>query len=429
MKNYSNMTTAEQAQWIKEFTQLSCVIPKNDTNKLYRLFELLTAWPFAQKFCTDALRYGDFPSRVYRLPVYITKVREQIGNGIVKTDVAGKPVAVVVNGGVARRRGRPTREEVAARQRGEQPQTAPAATPETAKRTAIAKLLGLKVETTAPARELNNAELAEEKRKKQEEAARMQPSLFDGMEVEEKPAPTVVPGCVSMAEVYQDRINDDRLHLSDIAWLCSKELQERISLIREQRTTFGDAAQAAKVLAEHNGNPDEIAAYAKKAEAAQKAYEGTYAAVDEELAVLFARLQKDEPFVKRFCKRYHGVDIDKICHITRPYYEKLRGPELAIRVDALIAQDTPEYAEQLKAEAAKKKEVTALLRYLKRKDKPNVLQRIKTMKERYARLIELLGEEEASVYKPILTAAIEDYEAHYADKKKKKKTTKKGGNK
>ena len=40
-------------------------------------------------------------------------------------------------------------------------------------------------------------------------------------------------------------------------------------------------------------------------------------------------------------------------------------------------------------------------------------QRIKTMEKRYARLVELLGEQEACVYRPIVDAAIEDYEQHY----------------
>jgi hypothetical protein len=79
--------------------------------------------------------------------------------------------------------------------------------------------------------------------------------------------------------------------------------------------------------------------------------------------------------------------------------------------------------------------VSDLLRYLKRKDKPNVKQRIETMEKRYQRLIELLGEEEAKVYRPIVDAAIEDYEKNYKKPEKapvpagsvsgKKKETKK----
>jgi hypothetical protein len=61
------------------------------------------------------------------------------------------------------------------------------------------------------------------------------------------------------------------------------------------------------------------------------------------------------------------------------------------------------------------------LRYLKRKDKPNVAQRIKTMETRYNRLIELLGEDEAKVYRPIVDVAIADYEANFKKEEKPKK--------
>jgi hypothetical protein len=46
------------------------------------------------------------------------------------------------------------------------------------------------------------------------------------------------------------------------------------------------------------------------------------------------------------------------------------------------------------------------------------------MEKRYARLVELLGEEEAKVYRPIVDAAIEDYEAHFKAADDSKKATK-----
>ena len=153
--------------------------------------------------------------------------------------------------------------------------------------------------------------------------------------------------------------------------------------------------------------------WAKRAEEALKAYESTYAAVDEELAIVFARLQMDEPYKEKFCNRFKGVDLVQIAHITRPYYDKLRSPEFDLRIRTMIEQDSPEYAAKMKAEEERKQEITDILRYLKRKDKPNVAQRIKTMETRYARLIELMGEEEAKVYRPIVDAAIADYEANY----------------
>lgn len=441
MKHYQDMTPAEQAQWIEEFARVSNPIP-TDASEVLQLFKLLCAWPFAERFADEGLKYGDYMARVNRLPVYIGKVRDALADGLVQTDANGKPIAVVAPGAPLRRRGRPTREEAAARLRGEV-HVVPEDTPETRRRRAVAKLLGLAIVNGEPVREKNNAELAAERAAKKAEEERIHPDLFakpDAAAADDsnkpatdtpptpatqQPSPEAAPlRNPSMSEIYAERIDADRLHLNELAWLCSKDLQERISKVRDQRTAFGDASQTAKVLAEHGGNPDEIAVWAKKAEEAMKAYEATYAAVDEELAIVFARLQQDEPYKEKFCKRFKGVDLVQIAHITRPYYDKLRSPEFDLRIRTMIEQDSPEYAAKMKAEEERKQEVTEILRYLKRKDKPNVAQRIKTMETRYQRLIELLGEDEAKVYRPIIDVAIADYEANYKKPEKAAKTEK-----
>ena len=444
MKHYQDMTPAEQAQWIEEFARVSNPIP-TDASLVLQLFKLLCAWPFAERFADEGLKYGDYMARVNRLPVYIGKVRDALADGLVQTDANGKPIAVVAPGAPLRRRGRPTREEAAARLRGEV-HVVPEDTPETRRRRAVAKLLGLQIVNGEPVREKNNAELAAERAAKKAEEERIHPDLFakpDAAAADDsnkpatdtpptpatqQPSPEAAPlRNPSMSEIYAERIDADRLHLNELAWLCSKDLQERISKVRDQRTAFGDASQTAKVLAEHGGNPDEIAAWAKKAEEAMKAYEATYAAVDEELAIVFARLQQDEPYKEKFCKRFKGVDLVQIAHITRPYYDKLRSPEFDLRIRTMIEQDSPEYAAKMKAEEERKQEVTDILRYLKRKDKPNVAQRIKTMETRYQRLIELLGEDEAKVYRPIIDVAIADYEANYKKPEKPAKARRANG--
>ena len=433
MKHYNDMMPAEQAKWIEDFSRLADPIP-TDPSDIQQLFQLLSVWPFAERFCNEGLQYGDYMARTYRLPVYIDKVKDMLAEGLVQTDANGKPIAVVAPGAPLRRRGRPTREEAAARLRGEV-QVVQEDTPETRRRRAVAKLLGLKVVNGEPQREKNNAELAAERAAKKAAEEKIHPSLF---KEEEKPATEDTPPTPttnhpspeaplrnpSMAEIYADRIDNDRLHLNELAWLCSKELQERISKVRDQRTAFGDASQTAKVLAEHGGNQEEIAMWAKRAEEALKAYEATYAAVDEELAIVFARLQMDEPYKEQFCKRFKGVDLVQIAHITRPYYDKLRSPEFDLRIKTMIEQDSPEYAAKMKAEEERKQEVTDILRYLKRKDKPNVAQRIRTMEARYKRLIELLGEDEARIYRPIIDVAIKDYEANHKKPEKEPKAKK-----
>ena len=444
---YPDMTAEEQTRWVNEFATIIgehgeriVLLGKGRESMkaeelpwVRSLFGLLSAWPFASDFCEKAMRYGDFSARTGRLAVYVDKVKDALTEGLVMTDASGNKVAFVSPSTPLRRRGRPTKEEVAARLRGDA-LVLPDDSPENAKRRAIAKMLGLEVIVSGEApREKNNAELKAEREAKKAEFERQNPSLFgptpdpsrnggektDSGDAGKQKLPSIEGGVgggsLSMGEIYQDRIESDRLHLSDIKWLCTKELQERIDMVRAQRTAFGDAAQTAKVLAERGASQDEIAVYAKQAEEAREAYESTYAAVDDELAVLHKRLSIDQPYVEQFKTRFKGVDLEKVLYITRPYYEKVRKEDPAIdaRIKRLIEQDSPEYAAKMKAEEEKKQEVTDLLRYIKRKDKPNVKQRIETMEKRYARLVELLGEEESKVYRPIVDAAIEDYEQNH----------------
>ena len=442
-KFYNDMTAGEQMRWVNEFAGIieehgeriallgkgKAQMQGDELPWVRNLFELLSAWPFASDFCSQAMRYGDFPARTGRLTIYVDKVKGALADGLLTKDADGRTVAFVSPSTPLRRRGRPTKEEVAARLRGDALVLSDNS-PENEKRRRIAKMLGLEVVVSGEApREKNNAELKAEREKKKAEEERMNPSLFNDNDPSpalpregDSLSPNPSPGrggnntpTISMGEIYQDRIENDRLHLSDIKWLCSKELQERIDNVRAQRTAFGDAAQTAKVLAGRGADKEEIAAYAKRADEAREAFESTYATVDEELAVLHKRLSIDLPYIEKFKTRFKGVDMEKVLYITRPYYEKVRkdDPSIDARIKRLIEQDAPEYAAKMKAEEEKKQEVAELLRYLKRKDKPNVKQRIETMEKRYARLVELLGEEEAKVYRPIVDAAIEDYEANH----------------
>ena len=321
-KFYPDMTAEEQTRWVNEFAS---IINEHDerikqlgkgkdamkTDELpwvRSLFGLLGTWPFAGNFCEKAMRYGDFSARTGRLAIYVDKVKAALTEGLVTVDASGRTVAFVSPSMPLRRRGRPTKEEAAARLRGET-LVLTDNSPENAKRRAIAKMLGLEVVVAGDApREKNNAELKAERERKKAEEERMNPSLFNdnGQKTTDSGQPQTTN--LSMGEIYQDRIENDRMHLSDIKWLCSKELQERIDMVRTQRTAFGDAAQAAKVLAERGASQDEIAGYAKQAEEAREAYESTYAAVDAELAVLHKRLSIDLPYIEKFKSCFKGVD-------------------------------------------------------------------------------------------------------------------------
>ena len=463
---YPDMTAEEQLQWVTDFEALmqdggGRIVSEarrrqpqwqpEDAPTVRRLVGLLAAWPFAQDFAEKAQRYGDYMARATRLPVYVDKVMERLADGLTMTDKDGRTVAYVSPSAPLRRRGRPSREELAARQRGEQPQGAEPDDAEARRRRTVARMLGLDVIVSGAApREKNNAELKAERAAKKAEYERQNPSLFGekdnsgsspvaedasvtsasdaaAIEVttppagsadrrEGQPAEGGSLACPTMSEVYQSRIDQDRLRLSDLAWLCSDDLKKRIETVRALRVTAESASERAKTMADMGAAAKDIEPYAQQAKEAVEGYLAIYAAVDEELAIQFKRLSLDQPYIDRFKARFKGVDLEKVLHICRPYYEKVREQEkqrademarkgeLTIdeRIRLLIERDNPEYAARLKAEEGKKQEMQALHRYIMRKDKEASDERVKTMTERIARIRKLAGDAVADTYLPVL---------------------------
>ena len=452
-KLYQEMTAEEQLRWVSEFAEVlnkggeriavlakdsRAVWTRDDQAMMQRLFGLLGAWPWAQGFCEQALRFGDYSRRAYRLPVYIEKVKDALADGLVTTDATGKATAVVLPGAPLRRRGRPTKEETAARLRGEVVLPTDDG-PETRKRRTIARMLGLEVVSGEAQREKNNAELAAEREARRAREEKMNPSLFENNAAAEpqptgqaagnnhEPStlnhePSVSPCAQLMNDSYEARMAQDKLHLDQLAWLMSKPLQERVKLVQSQRTTAEAASERAKMLAEMGGKQEEIEEYAEQAKVATEAYLQTYAYVDAELAVLHKRLYLDMPFVDGFKKRFKGVDIEKIQYITRPYYEKVKkeSPEIDVRIRTIIEQENPEYAAKMKAEQAKKEELQQLHRYIMRTDKPASDERVKTMTERIERVRQLAGDEVADSYLPVLEKTKEENAALNKAKAEKK---------
>ena len=459
-KFYQDMSAEEQLQWVTEFGELMtqheamiiAVGKRQQTMTLegakavQRVFALLAAWPFAQDFCEKAQKYGDYSARTYRLPVYIEKVREQLSAGLTMTDSTGRLVAYVSPSVPLRRRGRPTKEETAARLRGEAITVQDGDDAEAKKRRAIAKMLGLEVVVSGEApREKNNAELKAEREKKKAEEERRNPSLFrpstdpsllgrgvDSSEQQDTSRPSIQGGdgggsslspCAQlMNDSYEARMAQDKLHLDQLAWLMSKPLQERVKLVQSQRTSAEAASERAKMLAEMGGKQEEIAEYAEQAKVATEAYLQTYADVDEELAVLHKRTYLDMPFLEKFKQRFKGVDIEKIQYITRPYYEKVKkeSPEIDVRIRTIIEQENPEYAAKMKAEQEKKEELQQLHRYIMRTDKPASDERVKTMTERIERVRQLAGDEVADSYLPVLEKTKEENRKRNEAKAEKK---------
>ena len=360
-----------------------------------------------------AVRYGDYSARVHRIRIYVDKIKTEIAKGLSLKGTDGHTYALVAPSLPARRRGRPTKEEAAARLRGiDVPKPTD---PEMEKQIVIARLMGIDVQVSNVApREKNNAELAAERAARQAAYDQQNPSLFPPEPKKEPKETTVAP--TTVPELVEGRIINDRLHLSDLAWLCSDDLKARIEQVRAQRTVFGSASERAKLLAEQGADPTTIAPYARQAEEAREAFESTYAAVDEALAIQYKRLSIDQPYIERFKARFKGVDLEKVLYITHPYYEKLKSPELDLRIRTLIEQDSPEYAARMKAEEEKKQELQALHRYIVRRDKDASDDRVKTMTQRIARIRALAGDETADSYLPILEKTKEENKAWRAAK-------------
>jgi hypothetical protein len=430
-KLYTQMTPDEQLSYVTDLTKfINDKLPvlerigdaweQSSRKDMETGLQLLYAFQFARDFVDKAVRYGDYAARAHRLRIYVEKIKGEISKGLALQGSDGHTYALVAPSVPARRRGRPSAAEVEARKNGIEMQRP--TDPEMEKQMVIARLMGIDVIVSDKApREKNNAEVAAEKAAKKAEYDRQNPSLFgesggtgsdsagsgtsaadtDGTKV---PDPSVSQSglpCPTMSEVYQDRIEQDRLRLSDLAWLCSDDLKKRIEMVRGLRVTAESASERAKTMGDMGAAPEEIEPYAQQAKEAVEGYLAIYAAVDEELATVFYRLQNDEPYRDKFLRRFKGVDLVKVSHICRPYYEKLRSPELDMRIKAIIEQENPEYAAKMKAEEAKKEEISDILRYLKRKDKPASDARLKTAKEvKYPRLVELIGEEEAKNYYP-----------------------------
>lgn len=204
---------------------------------------------------------------------------------------------------------------------------------------------------------------------------------------------------------------ENKLHLNQLAWLCSDDTARAIETVQKLRFTSEAASERAKLLAEQGAAPEVIEPYAKEAADAIEAYQAIYAAVDTDLATVWYRLQNDEPYRERFVKRFKGVDLIQVGRICRPYYDKVKSPEFDLRMKTLIEQESPEFVARQKEDAAKKKEVQDILRYLKRKDKGPSEARVKTAKEKFHRLEELLGKKEAADYKPLVRKIEDDFKA------------------
>ena len=437
-KDYKAMTAEEQLQYVEELqdwevNHLSRIKSlrsgewtKGDTEAMQRVMTLISAFAPLRDFAEDALRYGDYAQRVYRLDFCFSFIKEELAKGVTVADANGNIYAYAPQMKQQyRRRGRPTKEEEV-----QQAQEQQAMDVTTRHQQAVASFLGVQIVTAQQLREKNNDELAQEREQKKAKEEAANPSLFDngngngdvnanGNEDDngnvngnyndnknEKPsfAPTV------------EGLSQTRLHLDQLRFLLTPALQERVDTVRELRTKASTNAETAKMMAERGDAPADIEPFAHAAAEATEAYEQIYADVDTELATIYYRIKNDGDYRERFDRRYKVADFSAILKQLKPYYEKVQSPEFDKRMQALIEQESPEYVARMKREAEKKEEVEGILRYLKRKDKDATDKRLAGAREKWARLVELIGKEEADDYAPLMTY-IEDENRKYREAK------------
>lgn len=432
IKDYKTMSSEEQLRFVADLTvfvqeklprleQLEGVWNTDDRRDMEAGLALIGAFPFARDFVTKALRYGDYKARVRRMRIYIDKVKDEVSRGVAVTAADGKAYAFVpALQQQYRRRGRPTREEAFAK-------TVTAATDdvESRRQQAVARLLGIEVVTNQTLREKNNAELAIDRQMRQQREAEQNPSLFENTDPTPAPplngrgAAAAVPSAAvvqqptgqpagSSAPTIAD-LGETRYHLNQLRILLSPDLQQRVDMVQTLRMEAADAATRAKDMAERGEQPEAVEPYAQEAAKKTEAYEQIYDEVDTELATIFFRLKNDEPFREQFQKKHRIADLTRIADDLKPYYKKVQSPEFDLRCRTIIEQESPEYAAKVKAEKEKKEEVDGILRYLRRKDKIASPTRVATAKEKYKRLVELLGKDMAKTYKPLVTAIEDEY--------------------
>ena len=391
-KTFTQMTADEQMQWAAAFgeylkTQWPLLEPvavnrgqqltSDHQSLINALFDLLDVWPFATDFISQARKYGDYAARVYRLPVYIEKVKDLLSR--TDTTATRALVTLVSKPAGGRRASAATiaRREAEARAASQQQQlftkpaaTTPAATPST---TPTVSPVGSNVGSPA--------------------ASFIPPTFRDDAEY--------------------------RLSVAQKRAFLSPDLQQRADQIRTLRTASDQAAERARTMGDMKAPAKDIKPVAKEAIRAHDEYVRIYADIDEELAVLYYRLLNDSPEWRLAFLRKYGyikgsvkpADLlpltdylhADLLHDLKKHYEKLQSPEFDVRCRILVEQESPEYVERQKQEAEKQEEVQAIVRYLRRTDKPQSDTRLKTARSRFKRLQQLLGKQEAEDYRPLLT--------------------------
>lgn len=210
-----------------------------------------------------------------------------------------------------------------------------------------------------------------------------------------------------------------KLHLNQLAWLLPERLRKQSEEIRTLRKAFETESETAKDLAMQGKDSATVAEHANAAHDINETIQTFYKDVDYALAELFVRLSDDERTIEQMKPKVR--DIADLKSLLRPYYAKVKEEEPTFRatIDERIKEESPEAVKAKEEEKARKKEVEDIVRYLRRTDRKMSQTVYDKMQKRFARLTELIGEDEANVYTPILDNAKVEMEKNDETKKKR----------
>ena len=398
-KKYKEMSAEERVNWLNDFTTFANAkfpvlktIEGSWNAAQMKTFEeglqLIKAFPKYRGFVNERLVWKDYSSSMGRLGRFLKNIKEEISRGFVMNGVDGEQVVYVPTANIEKKRGRPTREEAAA---------AAAAQEEIRlqeeQARLIAELNGATPMEKSVAREKNNEELLEEKRKVEEKT----PNLFANFERAQ-----AITSPVDMI------LSQSRPHLHQIAFLFSAALAVEVAGVRDIRTELSSCAERAKLLAEQGKSDKEISEYSLRAAQLTSRLEEIYRAVDRQLARLYILMPMDETLDgHRDAVVAHQISDADLIGILKPYYDKCKQeyPNYEKEVIAEFEANRPEVIAQKKAEAERKKEVAALRKYIMREDKKASETRVKGIEQRIERLKEL--GEDTSEMELILQKTIE----------------------
>ena len=351
-KDYKVMTPDEQMAWLTDFAHWSneklpvlCALgnawESGHIKSMEEGLKLISAFSYCRDFVQKSLLFRDFARRVDRIRFYVEKIKQEVAAGAAVKSPSGQTMAYVPPV-QTRRRGRPTREEAAqmARERAAEEQ-------QKAHADAVAKLTG--DAPKAPEIATPQAKVAN---------APMQGDLFAA------PAPEA-PKVSAFSAAVAVTQGEGRLHLDQLAWLMSKDLQMRVKEVAGLRAVAASEAEKAKSLAESGVPSEVIEPHSRAAVEAKEKYLAVYAAVDKELGELYSLLHIGGEHIPSWEKRCAGMGItlDQLKAILKPYWEKIGKPVPQLES---VTEPAPEASEEEKAQRSAR--LHAIRTYFMRKD-------------------------------------------------------------